>query len=84
MTNKLLLTFKEAATLLGVPLPTLHRWTSKGKIQKIAGTSYIALAEVERFAMVRSQPTLPELRRRGRYNVRRYLSLDVASTRSRN
>jgi len=69
--RKLLLSFREAAEYLGVPINTLRHWTSAGKVKKVEGTSYISRSEIERFVTANSQPMQAERRRRGRYGRNR-------------
>ena len=71
LSRKLLLSFREAAECLGVPINTLRHWTSAGKLKKVEGTSYIASSEIERFVTAKSQPMRAERRRRGRYGRKR-------------
>ena len=69
--RKLLLSFREAAECLGVPINTLRHWTSAGKVKKVEGTSYISRSEIERFVMSKAQPIPAERRRRGHYGRKR-------------
>jgi len=63
--EKLLLTYADAAELLGVKTHKIHNWVYQGKIAKVRGTNYLSRAEIERFAMVKDEPKAPEDRRRG-------------------
>jgi len=63
--EKLLLTYTEAAELLGVKKHKIHNWVYMGMISKVRGTNYISRAGLERFAMVKDEPKSPEERRRG-------------------
>ena len=58
--EELLLTYVEAAELLGVKKHKIHNSVYKGKLSKVRGTNYISRADLERFGISTS---------RGRYRL---------------